>query len=39
VKELDGTMSIHGVHGRGTQLIVRLPLVAARETPLARAAG
>jgi len=39
VKELDGTMSIHGVHGRGTQLIVRLPISGRPEATLARAAG
>jgi signal transduction histidine kinase len=39
VKELDGTMSIHGVHGRGTQLIVRLPIANRPEAPLARVAG
>jgi signal transduction histidine kinase len=39
VKELAGTMSISGKAGEGTTLDIRLPLTAAREVPLARAAG
>jgi signal transduction histidine kinase len=39
VKELSGTMSIHGKAGEGTTLAIRLPLTKAREVALARAAG
>jgi signal transduction histidine kinase len=40
VKELDGTMTVTAESGRGTALVVRLPLpVMLKEVPLARAAG
>ena len=39
VKELEGTMTIGNVPGRGTKLTIRLPLPRVMEVPLARAAG
>jgi signal transduction histidine kinase len=40
VRELHGTMTMHGAPGQGTTLAVRLPLPAGTmETALARAAG
>jgi signal transduction histidine kinase len=40
VRELGGTMTIEGAADAGTRLYVHLPLpLAARETPVARAAG
>ena len=40
VKELQGTMSISGAPGKGTTLVIHLPLpVSLQEAPLARAAG
>jgi signal transduction histidine kinase len=39
VKELHGTLTISRGPRRGTTLVARLPLPAASEVPLARAAG